>query len=109
MFLEWLYLTTIQNIECNFIICRAPIDEVTYMLWHDSWDTRVKNMMIRTMNASHGNPLGGKNFVINSKSLCQACLIGKIHLKPLHVKPTKVVSHFLERIHGDICGTIQLT
>ena len=76
------------------------------MLWHDRLGHPGQNTMLRTMNASHGHPLGGKNFVINPKSLCQACSIGKTHLKPIHVKPTKVVSHFLERIQGDICGPI---
>ncbi|KAJ9558226.1 hypothetical protein OSB04_012840 [Centaurea solstitialis] len=79
------------------------------MLWHDRLGHPGQNTMLRTMNASHGHPLGGKNFVINPKSLCQACSIGKTHLKPLHVKPTKVVSQFLERIQGDICGPIQPT
>ncbi|KAJ9540031.1 hypothetical protein OSB04_026537 [Centaurea solstitialis] len=104
-----LYVTTIQNIESNLIIRRTPIDESTYMLWHDRLGHPGQNTMLRTMNASHGHPLGGKNFVINPKSLCQACSIGKTHLKPLHVKPTKVVSQFLERIQGDICGPIQPT
>ncbi|KAJ9555653.1 hypothetical protein OSB04_010267 [Centaurea solstitialis] len=104
-----LYVTTIQNIESNLIISRTPIDESTYMLWHDRLGHPGQNTMLRTMNASHGHPLGGKNFVINPKSLCQACSIGKTHLKPLHVKPTKVVSQFLERIQGDICGPIQPT
>ena len=79
------------------------------MLWYDRLGHSGQNTMLRTMNASHGHPLGGKNFVINPKSLCQACSIGKTHLKPLHVKPTKVVSCFLERIQGDICGPIQPT
>ena len=102
-----LYVTTIQLIESNLIIRRAPIDESTYMLWHDRLGHPGQNTMIRTMNASHGHPLGGKNFVINPKNPCQACSIGKTNLKPIHVKPTKLVSKFLERIQGDICGPIQ--
>ena len=80
-----LYLTTIQKIESNLIIRRAPVDEGTFMLWHDRLGHPGQNTMLRTMNASHGHPLGGKNFVINPKSLCQTCSIGKTHLKPLHV------------------------
>ncbi|KAL4564637.1 hypothetical protein LXL04_028704 [Taraxacum kok-saghyz] len=104
-----LYLTMIQMIKSNLIILRAPIDEETYMLWHDRLGHQCQNTMLRAMNASHGHPLRGKNFVINLKSLCQACSIRKTHLKPLHVKDTKVVSRFLERIQGDICGPIQPT
>ncbi|KAK9946455.1 hypothetical protein M0R45_011920 [Rubus argutus] len=102
-----LYVTTIHLVENNLIIRRAPIDESTYMLWHDRLGHPGRNTMLRTMNASHGHPLGGKNFVINPKSPCQACSIGKTNLKPIHVKPTKLVSKFLERIQGDICGPIQ--
>ncbi|KAK9947426.1 hypothetical protein M0R45_003052 [Rubus argutus] len=102
-----LYVTTIHLVENNLIIRRAPIDESTYMLWHDRLGHPGRNTMLRTMNASHGHPLGGKNFVINPKSPCQACSIGKTNLKPIHVKPTKLVSKFLERIQGDICGAIQ--
>ncbi|KAK9930871.1 hypothetical protein M0R45_018177 [Rubus argutus] len=59
------------------------------------WGHPGRNTMLRTMNASHGHPLGGKNFVINPKSPCQACSIGKTNLKPIHVKPTKLVFEFL--------------
>lgn len=70
-----LYLTTIQKTKINLIIRQAPVDEGTYMLWHDWLGHPGQDIMIRTMNVSHGNPLGGKNFMINPKSLCQACSI----------------------------------
>lgn len=72
----------------------------------DSW---IKIWCFRTINSYYGHSVGGKNFIIKPKSLCRACLIGKKNLKSLHLESIKVVSCFLKRIQGDICGPIQQT
>ena len=95
-----LYLTTIQKIESNLIIRRAPVDEGIFMLWLDRLGHPGQNTMLRTMNASYGHPLCGNNFVIN---------FGKPMPNMLDWKDTSQVVSRLERIQGDICGPIYPT
>lgn len=64
--------------------------------------------MLKTTNA-HTYPLGGKNFVINRKSLCQAYSIRKTNLKLFHIKPTTLVSKFSWENPRWYCGPIQLS
>jgi hypothetical protein len=60
-----------------FIIRLTPIDKSNYMLWHDRLEHPGHNTMFKTMIASHGHPLRGKNFVIKSEKLMPSLLYWK--------------------------------
>ena len=63
-------------------------------------------MMTQIIENSYGHPLKNVKILLPSENSCAACFQGKLITKP---SPSKVLIEspsFLERIQGDICGSI---
>ena len=94
-----LYHTTIKFIESYVVVNQKFNNPKVFVLWHDMLGHPGSSMMRRIIEHSHGHPL-------TNEYSCVACSQGKLIVKPSF---TKVISEsliFLERIHGDICGSI---
>ena len=63
-------------------------------------------MMRRIIENSHGHTLKGQKSLQTSKITCKASSLGKLIMRPLPAKIKTESPTFLERIQGDICGSI---
>ena len=63
-------------------------------------------MRHRRIENSHGHPLKNHKILLPNEYLCVACSQGKLIMKPPFTKVIYESPVFLERIHGDICGSI---
>ena len=63
-------------------------------------------MMRRIIENSHGHPLKNQKILLSNDYPCSACSQGKLITKPSHSKIVVECPSFLERIQGDICGSI---
>jgi hypothetical protein len=76
------------------------------MLWHDCLGYSGTIMMRRIIENFHGHPLKDHKILLQSDYLCATCSQGKLVIKP---SPSKIIVEFpsfLQRIQGDICGSI---
>ena len=81
-------------------------DPKVFFLWHDRLGHPRSSMMHRIIEHSHGHPLKNQKILSPNEYSCAACSQGKLIII---LSFTKVISEspvFLERIHGDICGSI---
>ena len=63
-------------------------------------------MMRRIVQNSNGDLLTSKQILVTNGYTCTACSKGKLIIRPSFTKVTFESSTFLERIQGDICGSI---
>nr|CAN83828.1 hypothetical protein VITISV_033034 [Vitis vinifera] len=63
-------------------------------------------MMRRIIECSHGHPLKNQKIFSPNEYSCVACSQGKLIVRPSFTKVISESPVFLERIHGDICGSI---
>ena len=63
--------------------------------------------MTKIMSNSNGHGMSDRKFPKSSDFICTSCAIGKLILRPSHLKIQTEPLKFLERIQGDICGPIQ--
>jgi hypothetical protein len=64
-------------------------------------------MMRKIIGNSSGHNLNSAKFLKSLDFMCIACAIGKLILRPLHIKIKVETLKFLEQIQGDICGPIK--
>ena len=63
-------------------------------------------MMCRIVQNSNGHLLTSRQILVTDGYTCAACSKGKLIIRPSFTKVTFESSAFLERIQGDICGSI---
>jgi hypothetical protein len=64
-------------------------------------------MMRKIIGNSSGRNLNSTKFPKSSDFMCIACATGKLILRPSPIKIKVEPLKFLERIQGDICGSIK--
>ena len=64
-------------------------------------------MMRQIIENSYGHPLKNQKILLSSDYPCTAYSQGKLIVRPSHTKILVESPTFLERIQGDICGSIQ--
>jgi hypothetical protein len=105
-FSSGMHYTTIRTIESHVIMYHKCSNSKMFMLWHDCLGHPGTIMMRRIIENSHGYPLKNQKILLLSDYPCAACSQGKLVIKP---SPSKVIVEspsFLQRIQGDICGSI---
>ena len=95
-----LYHTTIKPIESYDITNQEFNDPKIFTLWHNRLVHLGSSMMRRIIEQSHGHPLKNQR-----EFPCDPCSQGKLIVRPSFNKIVSESPVFLERIHGDICGT----
>ena len=63
-------------------------------------------MMRRIVQNSNGHRLTSRQILVTDGYTCAACSKGKLIIRPSFTKVTFESPAFLERIQGDICGSI---
>ena len=63
-------------------------------------------MIRQIIEHSNGHPLKNQKILLPNELSCEACLQGKLIVRPSINKITSESPVFLQRIHGDICGPI---
>ena len=63
-------------------------------------------MMRRIVQNSTGHPLTSRQILVTDGYNCAACSKGKLIIRPSFTKVTFESPAFLERVQGDICGSI---
>ena len=101
-----LYHKTIKPIELYVIVNQKFNNPKFFALWHDKLGHPGSLMRHRRIENSHGHPLKNHKILLPNEYLCVACSQGKLIVKPLFTKVIYESPIFLERIHGDICGSI---
>ena len=95
-----------RTVETNVAIHQKCLDPKVFMLWHDHLGHPRSIMMSQIIENSHGHPLKNQKILLPSDYPCSACSQVKLITKPSHSKIVVECPLFLERIQGDICGTI---
>jgi len=101
-----LYYATIRTIESHVVMHQKCSNPKMFMLWHDCLGHPGTIMICRIIENSHGHPLKNQKILLSSDYPCAACSQGKLVIKS---SPSKVIVEspsFLQRIQGDICGSI---
>ena len=62
--------------------------------------------MCQILNNSIGHNMPSNQIPYVNKFICEACAKGKLIVQSSHIKVGIGSPIFLERIHGDICGSI---
>ena len=101
-----LYHTIIKLIESYVVMNQKFNDLKVFVLWHDRLGHLGSSMMCRIIEHSHGHPLKNQKILLPNKYSCATCSQGKLIVKPSFTKVIFESPVFLERIHGDICGSI---
>ena len=78
-----------------------------FKTWHERLAHPGIGMMTKIMSNSNGHGMSDRKFPKSSDFICTSCAIGKLILRPSHLKIQTEPLKFLERIQGDICGPIQ--
>jgi hypothetical protein len=105
-FSSGLYYTIIRTIESHVVMHQKCSNPKMFILWHDRLGHLGTIMIRRIIENSHGHPLKNQKILLPSDYPCDACSQGKLVIKS---SPSKVIVEspsFLQRIQGDICGTI---
>ena len=97
-----LHYTYINEIECNLALKEDP---KTLTLWHDRLGHPGSTLMRKIIESTHGHPLKGLK-VENIDRPCETCSLGKLITRHSPSKLQTESPAFLERIQGDICGSI---
>ncbi|XP_069147174.1 uncharacterized protein [Solanum lycopersicum] len=102
-----LYYTIISTVESLAVVNKRFTNFNDFIIWHDRLDHLEFNMMHKIIENSHGHTLKIPNILQSKKFSCAACSQGKLIIKPSTVKVGIESPAILERIQGDICGSIQ--
>ena len=103
-----LYHTNIKSIESYVIMNQSSITQNFYSLARQTRSPR-SSMKRRIIKHSHEHPLKIQQILLPIEYSCVACSQGKLIVRPSFNKFTFESPVFLERIHGDICGSIHPT
>ncbi len=96
----------LYQLEC---VVSHPVGEHASVVFNnnDLWHQRLgqmNNQQLRRM-VDEGHVSGIRLSSPSDKSLCEGCIMGKRHRKPVdHKQSTKK----LELVHSDVCGPIQV-
>jgi hypothetical protein len=101
-----LYYTIMRTIESHVVMHQKCSNPKMFMLWHDCLGHSGTIMMRRIIENSHGHPLKDQNILLQSEYFHVACSEGKLVIKPSPYKVIIESPSFLQRIQGDICGSI---
>jgi hypothetical protein len=82
-------------------------DVNSFQTWHDRLGHPNVGMMRKFISNSIGHNLHKTKFPQSSDFICTACATRKLILRPSTLKIKAEPLKFLERIQGDICGSIQ--
>ena len=105
-FFTGLYHTTIKSIESYVVVNQKFNDPKTFVLWHDRLGHPRSLMMRRIIENSQGHELKNQKILLSHEYPCVACSQGKLIVMPSHTKVKFESPTVLERVHGDICGSI---
>ncbi|KAM2941483.1 hypothetical protein COP2_030716 [Malus domestica] len=97
-----LYITIIGGIEAHHVVDLVPQFQNTLLLWHDRMGHPERDMMRCILKSSHGHHLPPYIGFLP----CKACSLGKLNTQPSITKIIHNPPKFLQRIQGDICGSI---
>jgi hypothetical protein len=106
IFFSGLYHTTIRTIESHVVMHQKCSNPKMFMLWHDRLGHPRTIMMCQIIDNSYGHPLKNQKILLPSDYSCDAFSQGKLIIKPSPFKVIVESPSFLQRIQGDICGTI---
>ncbi|GJT93225.1 disease resistance CC-NBS-LRR class family protein [Tanacetum coccineum] len=101
-----LYYTQISAIESNAVINHQVMDRENFIVWHDRLGHPGSMMMRKIIENSRGHSLKNHKILQSKDITCVACSQGKLITRPSPAKVKHESLNFLERIQGDICGTI---
>ena len=101
-----LYQTTIRPLEFHDVMNQKFNDPKVFLLWHERLGHPGLSMMRRIVQNSKGHPLTSKQILKYHDFSCIAGSQGKLIIRPSFTKIASESLAFLERIQGDICGTI---
>ena len=104
-----LYHTNIGTVESHALVNKRFTDSNDFIIWHDRLGHPDDNMMHKVIENSHGHTLKNQNVLQSKEFSCAACSQGKLVMKPSMAKVGMESLVFLERIQGDICGSIHPT
>ena len=101
-----LYQTTIRYIESYAVMNQKFNDSNAFLLRHERLGHPSISMMRHIVQNSSGHPLTSKQILVTDGYTCVVCSKGKLIIRPSFTKVTFESTTFLERIQGDICGSI---
>jgi GAG-pre-integrase domain len=101
-----LYYTNISSLESNMVSNQKLHDTKIFTLWHDMLGHPGNIMMRRIIKSSNGHPLKDLKILLSKDLSCAACSLEKLIIRPSKNKVENKSLLFLERIQGDICGSI---
>ena len=101
-----LYLTTINTVESYAILNPKFSNSPLIVLWHERLGHPCTSMLRRILHQSNGHSLTNGYISSHNHYNFIACNQGKFITRPSSLKVNSDPPQFLERIQGDICGTI---
>ena len=101
-----LYQTTIRSIESYTVMNQKFNDSNAFLLFHERLGHPGISMICRIVQNSNGHPLTSRQILVTGGYTCAACSKDKLIIKSSFSKVTFESPAFLERIQGDICGSI---
>ena len=101
-----LYQTTIRPFESHAVMNQNFNDPKAFLLWHKWLGHLGLSMMRCIVQNSNGYPLTSKQILKSHDFSCTTCSQGKLIIRPSFTNIASESPAFLERIQGDICGSI---
>ena len=101
-----LYYVPIRAIESYATMSWKLINPDEFGLWHDRLGHPGATMMRRIILNSRGHPLKNKKVLLSKDYFCETCLQEKLITRLSMTKVNLESPTFLQRIQGDICGSI---